>query len=119
MICWPVSQLYWLHIAIQFFIIASPTGAEQLGSIPTHNQLLEVQVNELARIGQFDSLPSLNPQANTEHSEASTSVTKPNSQQEPSPSLALGEGLPALPKKLLERIWAQEYIDLTELPPQG
>ena len=32
-------------------------------------------------------------------------------------SLTLGKGLPSLPKKLLERIWAEEYIDFSELPP--
>ena len=36
---------------------------------------------------------------------------------QPPPSPPLGKGLPALPKKLLERIWAEEYVDFSELPP--
>ena len=35
---------------------------------------------------------------------------------QPLPSLPLGEGLPALPKKSLDRIWAEEYVDFSELP---
>jgi len=30
---------------------------------------------------------------------------------------SLGEGLPALPKCTLERIWADEYVDFSDLPP--
>ena len=32
-------------------------------------------------------------------------------------STPLGTGLPALPKKLIARILANEYVDLAELPP--
>ena len=35
----------------------------------------------------------------------------------PSSSVATGEGLPALPKKWVERIQAGDYIDFAELPP--
>lgn len=40
-------------------------------------------------------------------------------QQFPQPRavISINEGLPALPTKLLHRIWANEYIDFTELPP--
>ena len=33
------------------------------------------------------------------------------------PLVPTGLGLPALPKKLVARIWANEYIDFSELPP--
>ena len=33
------------------------------------------------------------------------------------PLLTLGKSLPALLKKLLEQIWAEEYIDFSDLPP--
>ena len=38
-------------------------------------------------------------------------------QEQPLAPVPLGDGLPALPKRLLDRIWADEYIDFTELPP--
>ena len=31
--------------------------------------------------------------------------------------VCLGSGLPALQKRLIDRIWANEYVDFTELPP--
>ena len=35
----------------------------------------------------------------------------------PGPKLSLAHGLPSLPKRLVERILAGEYIDFTEIPP--
>ena len=32
-------------------------------------------------------------------------------------TVSIGEGLPVLPKRLLQKIWSNEYIDLSELPP--
>ncbi len=40
-----------------------------------------------------------------------------SSVQTPTPLVALGTGLPALPKKLVAKILAGEYIDFAELPP--
>ena len=36
---------------------------------------------------------------------------------QPSSAMATGEGLPALPRKWVERIQAGDYMDFTELPP--
>ena len=55
---------------------------------------LQEQVNMLAKKGEGDSTSSAQ-----------------------SPLVQLGAGLPALPKKLVEKIEAGEYIDLNELPP--
>ena len=40
-----------------------------------------------------------------------------SSSQPPTPLVAIGTGLPALPKKLIARVLAHDYIDLAELPP--
>ena len=40
-----------------------------------------------------------------------------SSSQPPTPLLTIGVGLPALPKKLIARVHANEYIDFAELPP--
>ena len=40
-----------------------------------------------------------------------------SSSQPPTPLVAIGTGLPALPKKLIARVLANDYIDLAELPP--
>ena len=45
---------------------------------------------------------NLEPRLQGSHSRAVTSIN---------------EGLPALPTKLLQRIWANEYVDFSELPP--
>ena len=37
--------------------------------------------------------------------------------QPPAPLVTIGIGLPALPKKLIARVLANEYIDFSELPP--
>ena len=40
-----------------------------------------------------------------------------SSSQPPIPLVTIGTGLPALPKKLIARVLANEYIDFAELPP--
>ena len=40
-----------------------------------------------------------------------------SSPQPPAPLVTIGTGLPALPKKLIARVLANEYIDFSELPP--
>ena len=40
-----------------------------------------------------------------------------SSSQPPAPLVTIGTGLPALPKKLVARVLANEYIDFSELPP--
>ena len=37
--------------------------------------------------------------------------------QSPAPLVTIGTGLPALPKKLMARVLANEYVDFTELLP--
>ena len=39
------------------------------------------------------------------------------SSQPPAPLVTIGIGLPGLPKKLIARVLANEYIDFSELPP--
>ena len=80
----------------------------------SRNQLLEAHVNELARIGQTEQPPQQIPQTGSGQCGSGEKLTD---EPDPSTSLTLGKGLPSLPMKLLERIWAEEYIDLLELPP--
>ena len=93
-------------------LLLPPTGTQGLGDMPSHNQLLEAHVNELARICQTEQPHQHIPQTG---SGQSGSGEKPTDEPDPSTSLTLGKGLSSLPKKLLERIWAD--IDLSELPP--
>ena len=84
-----------------------------LGTLPTHSQLLDAQVSKLARMGHSATTLS------DSHSETGIGVhsamggplvSQLGQTAQPPPSLPLGEGLPALPKKLLECIWAEEYV---------
>ena len=46
-----------------------------------------------------------------------TSQEVKNKPLDPNPLVSAGAGLPALPKKMVERILANEYIDFSEFPP--
>ena len=95
------------------FLLPS-AGTQGLGEMPSRNQLLEAHDNELARIGQTEQPPQQIPQTGSGQCGSGEKFTD---EPDPSTSLTLGKGLPSLPKKLLERIWAEEYIDLSELLP--
>ena len=66
------------------------------------------------------------PQQSKEHKTAGTVAEllnqfdrSSNIPAQPSSTMATGEGLPALPRKWVERIQVGDYMDFTELPPAG
>ena len=90
------------HIGASLLISSPPFIAPcrhpSTWDIPSHNQLLEAQVNELARIGQTEQPPQQIPQIGSGQSGSGEKLTdKPD----PLTSLTLGKGLPSLSKKLL------------------
>ena len=81
-----------------------------IGKLPAAEQLEELQ--------EFQDQPAVPAQqeqekAGTNQPKAVSAVAKPST----STMVMLGIGLPALPKKLVDKIEAGEYIDFTELPP--
>ena len=79
----------------------------QLGKLPAAEQLEELQEFQNQTAQQEREKAGTNNQP-----KAMTAATK----QSTSTMVMLGVGLPVLPKKLVEKIEAGEYINFTELP---
>ena len=112
----------------------SPTGT--LAQLPSAEQMLESQVDRLVELNQDPPGIMATPESG-DNSRALRQHSPQNPKFEslsqalshvmgtplevagrPTSSLdSLGGGIPALLKKLLKRIWADEYIDFSELPP--
>ena len=82
-----------------------------MGKLPAAEQLEELQ--------EFQDQPAV--PAQQERGKAGTNnqpkAVLAATKQSTSTMVMLGVGLPALPKKLVDKIEAGEYIDFTELPP--
>ena len=114
------------------------TGQEILGCLPTPAQMLESQINQFMEVADAAGIPPPTqtvplgpPQAGvneeSRHHQQQADILSSALEQAingppeaPTQTLnttvVIGEGLPALPKRLLQKIWANEYIDLSDLP---
>ena len=82
------------------------------GEIPAPSSLQAAGVQLFAQ--------SQNNQNELNSNQVFSNLTNQGGKDEPlslNPLVSAGSGLPALPKKMIERILANEYIDFTELPP--
>ena len=79
-----------------------------LASGPCQAALLAVVVDEVTDSDPLLEIPAADL---TQVSVGSKMLPKSN------PLVPMGPGLPALPKKLVDRVQANEYIDFLELPP--
>ena len=96
------------------------------GTVPSQQQLLDNQVQCFNAQGVLQENSALLTQP--QHSDTPAAADGSISERPPSladqylklttPSLmSIGEGLPALPHRLVEKIKAGEYVDFSELPP--
>ena len=93
--------------AMAMFILTGLTG-----EIPAPSSLQEAGVQLFAQ--------SKNNQNELNSNQMFSNLTNQGGKDEPlslNPMVSAGSGLPALPKMMIERILANEYIDFTELPP--
>ena len=92
----------------QHLMLATDAG---LGEIPDARLLAELK--------EFQHSQSTGTELQSSATEL-LSLLKEEGVQERPPmlvSVAIGEGLPTLPKKLVERISVEEHVDLAKLPP--
>ena len=82
--------------------------ASELGMLPAPQDLAD------AGVKSFDSEDQVGREGRVPMLQGAESVTASG----PSPQLvSTGAGLPSLPKRLVDRIRSNEYIDFAELPP--
>ena len=91
-----------------------PHAGAQLGELPSATMLgavTEFAQHEatMAATQQQESLSSILASAET--------TPHPIAAPKPTSTVMLGTGLPPLPKKLVDKILAGEYVDFAELPP--
>ena len=93
------------------------------GTVPSQQQLVDTQVQRFSAQGTqqehpFQPLNTDTPAANESGSDRSQSLVDHYVQLTGTPStISIGEGLPALSHRLIEKIKAGEYVDFSELPP--
>ena len=109
------------------------TGQQVLGLLPSASQLLESQVNQfletaageiptptqVLQAGESDEETQGHQQSNILPLALEQAMNGPLNlpTQSLDSTVSIGESLPALPKRPLQKIWNSEYIDLSELPP--
>ena len=104
------------------YVISSPTGGG-LGTLPSQEDLLNAQISQFTNLAQTAGAaqaqvvqyPSQEP-PQAAHT-PSVGPDKEKSITSQSSLVLIGEGLTALPRRLFEKIGANEYIDFTDLPP--
>ena len=86
----------------------------KLGNIPDTNEIVAAGIQQFGRVAGETHSPLGNVAKILGQLGRGEDSDKVVTQSQ---SLVVGEGLAALPKKLVEKIQANEYIDFNDLPP--
>ena len=94
-------------------------GTVQVAVIPPQQQLLDAHVQHFTEQAGHSALQETPSSANGAlNTTEQRSMVAEQYLQLPSPALvSIGEGLPALSQRLIEKIKAGEYVDFSDLPP--